>query len=260
MFGCYDSTAVSSNLKPTTTLDVPLGAERRRAVDLLGDRWVLWILLAVHESTGARFSDLVDEPGLSRRVLADRLRLLVDVGLLATEQYQSRPVRHRYVLTERGQQVRRLALALVHVTAGGTLADDPLAPAAGAAPTASEAVAAANRAAAEAPGPDERQHPADALLTGDLDAARRIRADTIAPLEDYDSRYRTSLLETLETWLACDASVSVTAARLYAHRHTIRYRLDRVHELTGLDPAATTDREQLVLGLRARRVLEADRA
>jgi DNA-binding PucR family transcriptional regulator len=44
---------------------------------------------------------------------------------------------------------------------------------------------------------------------------------------------------------------------MYAHRHTIRYRLDRVRELTGLDPAATTDRERLVLGLRARRVLAA---
>ena len=60
-----------------------------------------------------------------------------------------------------------------------------------------------------------------------------------------------------KTWLACDASVSVAAARLYAHRHTIRYRLDRVKELSGLDPSATEDREQLALGLRARRVLDA---
>jgi DNA-binding PucR family transcriptional regulator len=156
-------------------------------------------------------------------------------------QYQSRPPRSRYQLTERGQQVRRLALGLVHVAAGGVLSEDPRARARGTSDVAA----------------DEHEHPTDALLARDLDAAARIRADVVEPLETYDARYRTSLLETLETWLACDASVSVTAARMYAHRHTIRYRLDRVRELTGLDPAATTDRERLVLGLRARRVLAA---
>lgn len=263
-------------MKPTARLDVPLGDERRRAVDLIGDRWSLWLVLAIHEQEGARFTDLAAEPGLSRRVLSERLRALVDAGLVATEQYQARPARHRYVLTERGLQVRRLALALVHVTAGGSLVDDPLAGAP--APRdlddlgITERVAAANRAAAAAPGPDvpgpdergshepssaaiEPRHPTDVLLAGDPAAAARIHADTVLALETYDARYRTTLVETLETWLACDASVSMAAARLYAHRHTIRYRLDRVKELTGLDPAATEDRERLVLGLRARRVL-----
>lgn len=231
---------VSSNMKPTR-LDVPIGPERQRALALIADRWTLWLLLAVHEQRGARFTDLAGEPGLSRRVLADRLRTLVDSGLLRAEQYQARPPRSRYLLTGRGLQVRRLALATVHVAAGGILSEDPIAPAA-AAPAAVHA------------------HPADALLSGDLDAAARIHDVTIAPLARYDSRYRTSLVETLRTWLACDASVSVAAARLYAHRHTIRYRLDRVRELTGFDVMSSSDREQLALGLRARRVLaDADR-
>lgn len=233
---------MSSILKPTA-LDVPLGAERRRAVELLGDRWGLWILLAIHEQDGARFTDLAAEPGLSRRVLAERLRALEAAGLVGTEQYHARPVRHRYVLTDRGQQVRRLALALVHVAAGGTLVDDPVADA-----------ATRGRSQVDASTADT-MHPADALLAGDPAAAARIHAETIAVLETYDSRYHTTLVETLETWLACDASVSMAAVRLYAHRHTIRYRLDRIRELTGLDPASTTDRERLVLGLRARRVL-----
>lgn len=224
---------------------------------LVGERWALWILLAVHELEGARFTDLASEPGLSRRVLAERLRALVHAGLLETEQYQSRPPRSRYRLTARGQQVRRLALALVHVAAGGALDEDPLA-ATGALARAPETTA--EHEAATAAGDEATRstaHPADALLAGDLEAAGRIHDETVAPLVRYDARYRTTLLETLATWLACDASVSVTAARLYAHRHTIRYRLDRVRELTGLDPATTVDRERLVLGLRARRVLAA---
>lgn len=233
---------MGSHLKPSV-LDVPLGEERRRALSLVGDRWTLWILLAVHEADGARFSDLAGEPGLSRRVLAERLRDLVQAGLLETRQYQARPPRSRYLLTPRGLQVRRLALAAVHVAAGGQLTDDPLARRRGA-------------ASAGEPPIDAAAHPADTLLARDLDAARRIHDQTVAPLARYDSQYRTSLLETLETWLACDASVSVTAARLFAHRHTIRYRLDRVRELTSLDVTASEDREQLTLGLRARRVLD----
>jgi DNA-binding HxlR family transcriptional regulator len=234
-----------------TGLDVPLGDERRRALILLGDRWSLWILLAIHETSGARFTDLAGQPGLSRRVLAERLRALVHAGLVEANQYQAHPPRSRYSLTERGQQVRRLALALVHVGAGGVLEEDPLAP------------ARTREREAFWRDPDglgdegaTAAHPADALLAGDLAAAERIHADTIALLARYDRQYRTSLVETLETWFACDASVSVTAARMYAHRHTIRYRLDRVRELTGLDVTATGDRERLVLGLRARHVLE----
>ena len=227
-------------------LDVPLGEGRRRALALIADRWTLWIVLAIHETAGARFTDLADEPGLSRRVLAERLRELVEAGLVKTEQYQVRPPRNRYLLTSRGLQVRRLALAAVHVAAGGHLAADPLAEPPSPGAQADNALPAA-----------AAQHPADALLAGDLDAAARIHADTVAKLARYDSQYRTSLVETLETWFACDASVSVAAARLFAHRHTIRYRLDRVRELTGLDVTAAVDREQLALGLRARRVLRA---
>lgn len=239
---------VGSPLKPTR-LDVPLGPERRQALALVTDRWALWTILAVHETEGARFNDLAAEPGLSRRVLAERLRTLVEADLLRTERYSTRPPRNRYLLTDRGAQVRRLALATVHVAAGGFLAADPFA-AGGSSETRRSAVAASEEQAADA-------HPADALLAGDLDAARRIHDETIAPLARYDSQYRTSLVETLETWLACDASVSVAAARLYAHRHTVRYRLDRVRELTGLDVSNSDHRERIALGLRARRILTA---
>ena len=46
-----------------------------------------------------------------------------------------------------------------------------------------------------------------------------------------------------------------TAEKLFTHRHTIRYRLDRVRELTGLDVGSTDGRERLSLGLKAMRVL-----
>jgi len=84
---------------------------------------------------------------------------------------------------------------------------------------------------------------------------RRFYEETVRPLVAYDEQYETDLLGTLATFLDCDANVNQTAARLYTHRHTIRYRFERVRELTGLDVSSTDGREKLSLGLKAMRVL-----
>ena len=84
---------------------------------------------------------------------------------------------------------------------------------------------------------------------------RRFYDETVRPLVSYDEQYETDLLGTLSTFLECDANVNATAARLITHRHTIRYRFERVRELTGLDVSSTDGREKLSLGLKAMRVL-----
>jgi sugar diacid utilization regulator len=84
---------------------------------------------------------------------------------------------------------------------------------------------------------------------------KRFYDETVRPLVAYDEQYETDLLGTLQTFLDCDANVNATAARLITHRHTIRYRFERVRELTGLDVSSTDGREKLSLGLKAMRVL-----
>ena len=84
---------------------------------------------------------------------------------------------------------------------------------------------------------------------------RRFYDETVRPLVAYDEQYETDLLGTLATFLECDANVNATAARLITHRHTIRYRFERVRELTGLEVSSTDGREKLSLGLKAMRVL-----
>ena len=79
--------------------------------------------------------------------------------------------------------------------------------------------------------------------------------ETVAPLAAYDDQYETELVRTLETFLDADGNVAGTAERLFTHRHTIRYRLERVKELTSLDVNSTDGRERLSLGLKAMRVL-----
>jgi len=84
---------------------------------------------------------------------------------------------------------------------------------------------------------------------------RRFYEETVRPLVAYDEQYETDLLGTLATFLDCDANVNATAARLITHRHTVRYRFERVRELTGLEVSSTDGREKLSLGLKAMRVL-----
>src|SRR4051812_47488988 len=84
---------------------------------------------------------------------------------------------------------------------------------------------------------------------------QRFHDETVAPLSAYDEQYDTELVRTLESFLDADGNVARTAEKLYTHRHTIRYRLERVRDLTGLDVSSTDGRERLGLGLKAMRVL-----
>ena len=79
--------------------------------------------------------------------------------------------------------------------------------------------------------------------------------DTVAPLVRYDDQYATDLVGTLDAYLQNNCNMNATAAAIYAHRHTVAYRLDRVRELTGLDPMLSEDRERLGLGLKAYRIV-----
>ena len=79
--------------------------------------------------------------------------------------------------------------------------------------------------------------------------------ETLAPLAAYDEQYETELVKTVETYLDNDGNVARTAASLFTHRHTVRYRLERVKELTGHDIGSSEGREKLSLGLKAMRVL-----
>jgi sugar diacid utilization regulator len=84
---------------------------------------------------------------------------------------------------------------------------------------------------------------------------QRFYAETVEPLVAYDEQYETDLMRTLETFLEADGNVAGTAQRLFTHRHTIYYRLERVRDLSGLDVSSSDGREKLSLGLKSMRVL-----
>ncbi|WP_405446791.1 winged helix-turn-helix transcriptional regulator [Streptomyces erythrochromogenes] len=82
-----------------------------QALDVVGD-W--WTLLIVRDAARGlhRFDELQRELGVSRKVLAERLKLLVEAGVLSREPYQERPVRHEYRLTSRGRGLLPVLVAL----------------------------------------------------------------------------------------------------------------------------------------------------
>jgi sugar diacid utilization regulator len=92
-------------------------------------------------------------------------------------------------------------------------------------------------------------------MSEDPGELQRFHDETVAPLIAYDAQYDTDLVRTLETYLDSDGNVANTAQKLYTHRHTVRYRLERVKELTRLDVGSTDGREKLGLGLKAMKVL-----
>ncbi len=93
------------------------------------------------------------------------------------------------------------------------------------------------------------------VLASHPEEVRSFYEDTVAPIVKYDDQYSTDLVGTLEAYFEQNCNMNATAAAIYAHRHTVAYRLERVKELCSLDPMQSEDRERLGLGLKAYRII-----
>ncbi|WP_327307363.1 winged helix-turn-helix transcriptional regulator [Streptomyces sp. NBC_01298] len=82
-----------------------------QALDVVGDWWTLLIVRDAARGVD-RFDEFQRELGMSRKVLTERLKLLVEAGVLTREPYQERPVRHAYRLTPRGRGLLPVLVAL----------------------------------------------------------------------------------------------------------------------------------------------------
>lgn len=80
---------------------------------LVGDRWSVLVVRDVFRGV-RRFEELHDDLGVSRAVLSERLRRLIDAGVLTKVPYQDRPVRQEYRLTEMGLELSPVLVALLH--------------------------------------------------------------------------------------------------------------------------------------------------
>lgn len=82
-----------------------------RALERVGEWWSILILRdALNGFT--RFDDFQKSLGIAPNMLTRRLNGLVEAGLLERRPYSSRPVRHEYVLTERGRDFKPVVVSL----------------------------------------------------------------------------------------------------------------------------------------------------
>jgi purine catabolism regulator len=94
------------------------------------------------------------------------------------------------------------------------------------------------------------------LLSLQDDDALRLYCDSVlGPLEDGSGEYGDELLRSLEAFIEQNGQWEKAARELYCHRHTLRYRIRRVEELTGRDLSSARDRIEFWLALRARELV-----
>jgi len=84
-----------------------------RTLSVIGDRWTMLVLREAFLRV-RRFDDFQQSLGIARRVLAARLKLLVEEGVLKKVAYERRPPRYEYRLTEKGLGLYPALVALVH--------------------------------------------------------------------------------------------------------------------------------------------------
>src|SRR5207244_13275003 len=94
------------------------------------------------------------------------------------------------------------------------------------------------------------------LSLQDPDALRTFAASVLGPIDGYDLQHGGHLIPSLKAFLERNARWEAAAGDLYVHRHTLRYRMRKIEELTGRDLDSARDRMDLFLALRARERLD----
>jgi DNA-binding HxlR family transcriptional regulator len=100
------------------------GVDRRffHVLDIIGDRWTGMLMAALYFGLN-RHDQIAEALGIATNILADRLKLLVSVGVLQRIPYQQKPLRHEYRLTDKGAALYTNVLQM-HEWASRWLLDD----------------------------------------------------------------------------------------------------------------------------------------
>lgn len=105
---------VMANVPERTSTALPdqVDCSIAATLGIIGDRWTLLILRDAFRGA-RRFSQFQDDLGIAKNLLSDRLRKLVEAGVLERVPYQDRPVRCEYVLTDKGQDLSPALISLM---------------------------------------------------------------------------------------------------------------------------------------------------
>ncbi|MBC6420882.1 MAG: helix-turn-helix transcriptional regulator [Hormoscilla sp. SP5CHS1] len=83
-------------------------------LDLIGDRWTLLIVRDMMFFGKQRFEEFLESPeGISTNILASRLKLLAELGLVEKQPYSNHSRRMNYKLTEKGESLRPVMKVMI---------------------------------------------------------------------------------------------------------------------------------------------------
>ncbi|MGZ4277084.1 MAG: PucR family transcriptional regulator ligand-binding domain-containing protein [Solirubrobacteraceae bacterium] len=93
------------------------------------------------------------------------------------------------------------------------------------------------------------------LSLQDSDALKLFCDTLLSPIESGEGHYGGELMRSLEAFIECNGQWESAAKRPYCHRHTLRYRIRKIEELTGRDLGSARDRIEFWLALRGREIV-----
>jgi len=91
----------------------------------------------------------------------------------------------------------------------------------------------------------------------DTASVERFVDEWLARLIDYDSAHGTQLVLTLSEYLECGGNYDASAKALSVHRSTLKYRLNRIRQVSGYDLSLPDNQFNLQLATRAWRTRQA---
>lgn len=89
--------------------DMPHGMAA--ALDVIGEWWTPLILRAIFKGR-VRFEAIQSDLGVARNILTDRLNSLVEAGVVMKSQYNDKPARFEYLLTEKGRDLYGVLISI----------------------------------------------------------------------------------------------------------------------------------------------------
>lgn len=93
------------------------------------------------------------------------------------------------------------------------------------------------------------------LSVQDDEALRLYCENVLGPIENGEGEYGGELIRSLQAFLEHNGQWEKASRELYCHRHTLRYRIRRIEQLTGRDLSSARDRIEFWLALQARELL-----
>lgn len=92
------------------------------------------------------------------------------------------------------------------------------------------------------------------LYNHDLQELKEYYLDTLGPLETYDKKHESNLMETLEIYIRNQCDLSKSADNLFLHRNSLRYRLKKIEEILNIDLNDMDHTLNLIIALKIKQI------